>query len=216
MHLHLRPLFYSVGLFRAIRQNDHVFDHGGLSDNAFVGILIGIILRIRNDRIHDLHAGDDLGGGVEPLCHSLHTQNTHLQNRLGAGAKHRGADTTGTGKIDHLTVFAEVVKLAYPIRTHGKNIHTVFFNIGNFLTLVFFHDDLVSDAGLANVFDTLCQMIGEKKQDCVMFEDALYAARTAKKHGYNLVGIFDPSEEETEELKRISDIYIHNYEEIDF
>lgn len=64
------------------------------------------------------------------------------------------------------------------------------------------------------VYDTVLEAIGTDKETTWVFEDALYAARTAKKNGYNLVGIFDPSEEEAEGLKNISDIYIHNYEEI--
>ena len=46
-------------------------------------------------------------------------------------------------------------------------------------------------------------------------EDALYAAKTAKKAGYNVVGIYDKSEMEQEELKKLVDIYIHNYSELD-
>ncbi len=58
------------------------------------------------------------------------------------------------------------------------------------------------------------EKIGTEKNTTWVFEDALYAAKTAKANGYNLVGIFDESEENTDELKRIADIYIHNYKEI--
>lgn len=65
------------------------------------------------------------------------------------------------------------------------------------------------------VYDVVLEKIGTDKETTWVFEDALYAAKTAKAHGYNLVGIFDKSEENTEELKQIADIYIHNYNEID-
>lgn len=65
------------------------------------------------------------------------------------------------------------------------------------------------------VYDVVLEKIGTDKETTWVFEDALYAAKTAKKNGYNLVGIYDESEEYAEELKQISDIYIHNYSEIE-
>ena len=64
------------------------------------------------------------------------------------------------------------------------------------------------------VYDVVLEKIGTDKNTTWVFEDALYAAKTAKANGYNLVGIFDESEENTDELKRIADFYIHNYKEI--
>ena len=65
------------------------------------------------------------------------------------------------------------------------------------------------------VYDVVLEKIGTDKETTWVFEDALYAAKTAKANGYNLVGIFDESEENTDELKQLADIYIHNYSEID-
>ncbi len=65
------------------------------------------------------------------------------------------------------------------------------------------------------VYDVVLEKIGTDKETTWVFEDALYAAKTVKANGYNLVGIFDESEENTDELKKISDIYIRNYCEID-
>ena len=66
------------------------------------------------------------------------------------------------------------------------------------------------------VYDTVLDSLGTEKSTTWIFEDALYAAKTAKLNGYNVVGIFDESEPCTEELKVISDIYIHNYSELEF
>lgn len=66
------------------------------------------------------------------------------------------------------------------------------------------------------VYDTVLEVLGTNKETTWVFEDALYAAKTAKAAGYNLVGIFDESEENTNELKEISDYYICNYKELDF
>ena len=56
---------------------------------------------------------------------------------------------------------------------------------------------------------------GTDKKTTWVFEDALYAAKTAKANGYNVVGIYDKSEPNQEELKEIVDIYINNYSELE-
>ncbi len=65
------------------------------------------------------------------------------------------------------------------------------------------------------VYDVVLNELGTDKETTWIFEDALYAAKTAKKAGYNVVGIYDKSEQEQEELKGLVDIYIHNYSELD-
>lgn len=65
------------------------------------------------------------------------------------------------------------------------------------------------------VYDVVLEKIGTDKDTTWVFEDALYAAKTVKANGYNLVGIFDKSEENTDELKQLADIYIYNYNEIE-
>ena len=65
------------------------------------------------------------------------------------------------------------------------------------------------------VYDFVLDKLGTDKKTTWVFEDALYAAKTAKVNGYNVVGIYDKSEPNQEELKAIVDIYINNYDEID-
>ena len=50
--------------------------------------------------------------------------------------------------------------------------------------------------------------------DSVVFEDALYALRTALEAGFRTAAVFDPSEPEQEELRRLADYYILSYEEM--
>ena len=64
------------------------------------------------------------------------------------------------------------------------------------------------------VYDVVLEALGTDKSTTWVFEDALYAAKTAKANGYNLVGIYDVSEHCQDELKELVDIYIHNYNEI--
>lgn len=65
------------------------------------------------------------------------------------------------------------------------------------------------------VYDVVLDALGTDKETTWIFEDALYAATTAKANGYNVVGIYDKSEPEQEKLKNLVDIYIHNYCELD-
>lgn len=65
------------------------------------------------------------------------------------------------------------------------------------------------------VYDVVLNELGTDKETTWVFEDALYAAKTAKANGYNVVGIYDKSEPNQEELKEIVDIYINNYSELD-
>ena len=65
------------------------------------------------------------------------------------------------------------------------------------------------------VYDVVLEAIGTEKETTWVFEDALYAATTAKKNGYNVVGIYDKSEPRQDELKAMVDIYINNYAELE-
>ena len=65
------------------------------------------------------------------------------------------------------------------------------------------------------VYDVVLGELGTDKETTWVFEDALYAAKTAKANGYNVVGIYDKSEPNQEELKRLVDSYINDYSELD-
>lgn len=65
------------------------------------------------------------------------------------------------------------------------------------------------------VYDVVLNELGTEKETTWVFEDALYAAKTAKANGYNVVGIYDKSEPLQDELKEIVDIYIHDYSELE-
>ena len=66
----------------------------------------------------------------------------------------------------------------------------------------------------SKVYDVVREKLGTDKETTWIFEDALYAAKTAKANGYPVVGIYDESEWHADELQQIVDVYIHNYEEL--
>ncbi len=52
-----------------------------------------------------------------------------------------------------------------------------------------------------------------EKSETAVFEDAYYAAKTAKDAGYFVVGIYDKYEKQIENLKNIADVYINSFSE---
>ena len=67
----------------------------------------------------------------------------------------------------------------------------------------------------SKVYDVVLGELGTEKSSTWIFEDALYAAKTAKANGYKVVGIYDASEPYREKLKELVDVYIHNYNELE-
>lgn len=52
------------------------------------------------------------------------------------------------------------------------------------------------------------------KETTWVFEDALYAVRTAKTAGFNVIGVFDRSEPDTNTVQILSDVFIRSFSDI--
>lgn len=63
------------------------------------------------------------------------------------------------------------------------------------------------------IYETAQTFLTTKKSETLVFEDAIYAARTAKKAGFIVVGVYDKSENRQNELKSICDLYIKDFTE---
>ncbi len=67
----------------------------------------------------------------------------------------------------------------------------------------------------AKIYDVAREMLGTPIENTLVFEDALYAIKTAKCAGYKVVGIEDVSaKEDREEIKEICDIYVKDHYEL--
>ena len=53
--------------------------------------------------------------------------------------------------------------------------------------------------------------LGTEKNETVVFEDALFALRTAKADGFTTVGVYDRHENRQNELQSLADYYIRNF-----
>lgn len=64
------------------------------------------------------------------------------------------------------------------------------------------------------IYNTALGLLATKRKNTVVFEDALHAIKTAKNAGFTVVGVYDPSAAEDQELIRsIADFYIYSLRE---
>lgn len=66
----------------------------------------------------------------------------------------------------------------------------------------------------AKIFEEALLKLGTNKEETVIFEDSYHAIVSAKKAGFNVVGVYDNSFKEfKEQIKETSDKYIKNFSE---
>jgi HAD superfamily hydrolase (TIGR01509 family) len=66
-----------------------------------------------------------------------------------------------------------------------------------------------------DIYHAAHRFLRTKKSGTWVFEDALYALRTAKAAGYPVVGVFDPTADHDEEIRALADLYIRSFEEME-
>ena len=67
----------------------------------------------------------------------------------------------------------------------------------------------------SKVFELARQKLGTKKEETWVFEDSLYAVKTATEAGFSVCSIYDAySAGNAEEIRRLSDIYVKDFSEI--
>lgn len=75
--------------------------------------------------------------------------------------------------------------------------------------------DVGMDKRSPEIFRYMAQHLDTLAQDCVVFEDALFAAQSAKNAGMRVVGVFDCcASHEWQRMQQIADRSIHSYEEL--
>lgn len=198
-------LFDSMQIWRGIKER--YFDHHGLvltpeNDEAFAGLRLQEVLALANDRFNmgmtsqELFA--DFFGFIEQCYMAEATPKNDvipfLEKLQKMGVKMGIATATSEGALKPLLE-------KYGMLGYFSEILSV-YTVG-------------ASKNEPKVYDAVLDSLGTDKETTWIFEDALYAAKTAKASGYKLVGIFDPTEPDADGLRGISDVYIHNYSEID-
>ena len=64
------------------------------------------------------------------------------------------------------------------------------------------------------VYERALRRLRSTKKDTVVFEDALHALRTAKAAGFRTAAVYDESEPDQEEMRRLAEYYIRSFEEM--
>ena len=62
-----------------------------------------------------------------------------------------------------------------------------------------------------HIYEAACRQLGTPKEHTLIFEDAVYAIKTAKSAGFSVAGVCDASEENQENVQKISDFYITDF-----
>ena len=67
----------------------------------------------------------------------------------------------------------------------------------------------------AEIYEAAMRRLQSNKKDTVVFEDALYAIKTAKAAGFRVAGVYDVTfDYAQEEIRSLSDYYIPSYEDM--
>lgn len=64
------------------------------------------------------------------------------------------------------------------------------------------------------IYERALRRLRSTKKDTVVFEDALHALRTAHDAGFRTAAVYDESEPDQEEMRRLAEYYIRSFEEM--
>ncbi|MCQ2552719.1 MAG: HAD family phosphatase [Clostridia bacterium] len=64
------------------------------------------------------------------------------------------------------------------------------------------------------IYREALKFLGTSRENTMVFEDAIYAVKTAKADGFYVTGIYDIYEKETLAVEEIADLYVRDYEDM--
>lgn len=128
----------------------------------------------------------------------------------------RPAMKTGVGEFLE-RMYRKSIPMTIVTSTGGAYIEAAFGKLGisRFFGEIYSAQDLGMSKSEPYIFRKAMEQMGSSPEDTWVFEDGLYAIRTAKKEGLNVVGVYDSvSEDSQEEIKKIADVYIESFNEL--
>ena len=66
-----------------------------------------------------------------------------------------------------------------------------------------------------HIFEAALRFLGTERAETVVFDDALYAIRTAKEAGFPIAAVYDTPEKSQTEVRALSDFYLENLSRFD-
>lgn len=109
--------------------------------------------------------------------------------------------------------------IKYCIATASKNINAIsaFQKLGllHRFEFIITTSDVDRSKRYPTIYKEASIMMNSNFEETYVFEDALYAVKSAKSGGFKVVGVADDSaKKHTEEIKEIADYYIEDYDEL--
>lgn len=65
------------------------------------------------------------------------------------------------------------------------------------------------------IFEAALRFLGTSRAETLVFDDALYAVRTAKEAGFPVAAVYDSHEPRQEEIRRLADLCLDGLEQLD-
>ncbi len=88
-------------------------------------------------------------------------------------------------------------------------------NIIHFFDKIFTCSEVGASKTEPDIFNEACAWLGTSPSETAVFEDSLFAAETAKRAGFKVVGVYDEFSAHNEKsLRDISDLYIKSFREL--
>ena len=65
-----------------------------------------------------------------------------------------------------------------------------------------------------DIFEATLRFLGTRREETLVFDDALYAVRTAKEAGFLVAAVYDSHEKNQEGLRALADFYIEDFSQV--
>lgn len=88
-------------------------------------------------------------------------------------------------------------------------------NIKKYFKEIFTCGEVGENKYSPKIYREALKFLNGNRMGTLVFEDAVYAAATAKEDGFKVVSVYDKSEEKQELLKEISDFYLKDFLSVD-
>lgn len=85
--------------------------------------------------------------------------------------------------------------------------------VRGFFSEIFTCSSVGSGKDRPQIYREAASHLGYEPREILVFEDALYAAKTAAADGFDLVGVYDSSERSQDELRNISNLFLEDFSE---
>lgn len=66
-----------------------------------------------------------------------------------------------------------------------------------------------------DIFEAALRFLGTRKEETLVFDDALYAVRTAKEAGFPVAAVYDSHEKAQDQIRMVADVYLEELTQLD-